>query len=414
MRLPPEMDPAREAVEKAARHAYGRLIAILAASSRDIASAEEALSRAFVTAVEVWPQRGVPSNPDAWLLVAARNAMNNARRHNMVKADAVLEIERRYEELAARQSAIPDERLELLFACAHPAIEPAIRTPLMLQAILGLDAVRIADAFLVAPATMSQRLVRAKAKIRQARIRFTLPDPEDLPGRLEHVLDAIYAAFGTAWDEAPGAQADVTDLAQEAIYLGRIVVSLMPGQPEVHGLLALMLYCESRRPARRDGSGRFVPLDQQNVRLWNRDMIIEAESHLTTASRFRTFGRFQCEAAIHSVHAQRAVTGVTNYRALRMLYDLLLAHTPSIGVMVSRAAMLISASDLASASHALAQVPAERVANYQPYWVARARLLARTGAVEEAAQAYDRAISLTRDAASSTFLRAQREATGDG
>lgn len=406
------MDRARDTVEKAARQSHGRLLAILAAGSRDIAAAEEALSQAFMMAVERWPQRGIPSNPEAWLLTAARNAMHNVRRYNAVRADAVLEIERRYEELGALETAIPDERLKLLFACAHPTIDPAIRTPLMLQAILGMEAMRIADAFLVAPATMSQRLVRAKTKIRETGIPFALPEPEDLPGRLEHVLDAIYAAFGTAWDEAPGARVGVADLAQEAIYLGRIVASLMPGQPEAHGLLALMLYCEARRLARRDGDGQFVPLDRQDFRLWSRDMIIEAERHLTAASRFRTFGRFQCEAAIQSVHAQRALTGSTNYRALGTLYDLLLERSPSIGVMVSRVAMLISAGDLASALHALDQVPVERVANYQPYWVARARLLVQTGADGAAAEAYDRAISLTRDGATASFLRTQRQALG--
>lgn len=402
------MDAANQAVQEAARQSYGRLIAILASGSRDIAAAEEALSGAFLAALSVWPQRGVPRNPDAWLITTARNAMHNQRRQNAVRVDAALEIERRYEELAAVETVFPDERLKLLFACGHPAIDRAIRTPLMLQTVLGLDAARIAGAFLVAPATMGQRLVRAKTKIREAGIRFELPDPEDLPQRLDHVLEAIYAAYGTGWDDAPGAQAGLSDLAQEAIYLGRIVASLMPGQPEVHGLLALMLYCEARRPARRDDDGRFVPLDRQDVRLWSRDMIIEAELHLTTASRMSTFGRFQCEAAIQSVHAQRAITGITNYAALGTLYDLLLAYAPSVGVMVSRAAMLISMGDLALASDALNQIPAESTTDYQPYWVARARLLTRTGTRQEAAKAYERAITLTRDAATAAFLAAQK------
>jgi RNA polymerase sigma-70 factor (ECF subfamily) len=401
------MRSASQAVEEAARQSYGRLIAILAAGSRDIAAAEEALSGAFLAALSVWPQRGVPGNPDAWLITTARNAMHNLRRHSTVRAAAALEVERRYHELSAGRDAFPDERLKLLFVCAHPAIDEAIRTPLMLQTILGIDAVRIANAFLVSPATMGQRLVRAKTKIRDAGIRFEMPEREELPDRLADVLNAIYAVFGTGWDENPGEQPGMGDLAHEAIYLCRVIVSLLPDQPEAYGLLALMLFCEARRSARRDPHGRFVQLDRQDTRLWSRDMIVEAEGHLTAASRFRIFGRFQCEAAIQSVHAQRAITGMTNYAALRTLYDLLLARAPSVGVMVSRAAMLMSAGDLAAAADGLASVPQDKIANYQPYWVARARLLKETGNFDEATSALATAIALTRDAATTAFLTEQ-------
>jgi RNA polymerase sigma-70 factor (ECF subfamily) len=201
-----------------------------------------------------------------------------------------------------------------LFLCAHPALDEAIRTPLMLQTVLGLDAERIARAFLVAPSAKGQRLVRVKARIRDAGLRFVLSEAEMTAGRLGDVLDAIYVAFDTGWDAEDG-----TDLTGEAVFLARLIVAQMPGEPEPQGLLALMLYCEARRAARRDTEGRFVPLDRQDAKAWNRSMIIEAEGLLAQASRRAQFGRFQCEAAIQSVHIQRPITGVTNWAALETL-----------------------------------------------------------------------------------------------
>lgn len=393
---------ARRAAEAAARIAYGRLLASLAAWSRDIAGAEDALAEAFVAALRTWPERGIPDAPDAWLLTAARNHLRNRFRHDGIRAAAAQEIERRHDALSEAAS-FPDERLKLLFVCAHPAIDAGVRTPLMLQTVLGLDAARIASAFLVAPAAMGQRLVRAKAKIRDAGLRFEVPEGDALPGRLGDVLDAVYAAFGTGWDAVPGAATGSDDLAQEAIYLGRLLVELLPDEPEAQGLLALMLYCEARRGARRDPKGGFVPLDRQDARLWSRDLIVEAEGLLTAASRAGRFGRYGCEAAIQSVHVQRGVTGRTNHAALELLYDLLAAHAPGTGSTVGRAAAYLARDP----SAALAQLDAARspaTERYQPWWVTRATALAALGHCDEARDAMKTAIGLTEDAAVRAWL----------
>jgi RNA polymerase sigma-70 factor (ECF subfamily) len=400
---------ARRAAEAAARSSYGRLLASLAARSRDIAGAEDALAEAFASALRSWPERGVPAAPEAWLLTAARNALMNAGRHRRVRDAAAAEIERRHEEIAARDAAFPDERLKLLFVCAHPAIDPAARTPLMLQAVLGLDAARIASAFLVAPATMGQRLVRAKARIRDAGLRFELPEPAEMPARLAEVLDAVYAAYGTGWDAIAADAAGARGLAEEAIWLGRLLVALLPEEPEARGLLALVLHCEARRGARRSGAGRFVPLSRQDPRLWSREMIQEAEGHLTAGARHGRFGRYLCEAAIQSVHAARGVTGRTDHRALRTLYDLLLAHVPTAGVRAARAAALLEGGDLDGARDALAAIDAAAVLAYQPYWVVRAHVLRACGREEDARGALRHALGLTEDPALRDFLRAWME-----
>lgn len=390
--------------EEAARASYGRLVSILAARTGDIAGAEEALSDAFLAALTHWPGRGIPANPDAWLVTAARNARHNARRHAGVRAAALGEIERRLDEQREPGGHFPDERLKLLFVCAHPAIDPGARAPLMLQTVLGLDAARIAQAFLVSAPAMGQRLVRAKTRIRDARIRFAVPEQEDLAGRLGDVLDAVYAIYGCGWD-ALGEPDGLTDgLGAEALFLGRLIVSLLPGEPEAHGLLALMLYCEARKAARRDASGGFVPLRQQDARLWDAAMIIEAERHLQTAAGFQRFGRFQCEAAIQSVHVQRPITGHTNYGALATLYGMLLALAPSAGATVGYAAVLLETGDPQRSLTVLDGLSEQDASRYQPYWAVRAAALHAAGRPAEAAVARERALSLTSDAAVAAFL----------
>lgn len=389
---------ARHRANLVARTSYGRLLSILVAGSRDIAAAEDALASAFEAALRTWPDRGVPQNPEAWLLTAARNAIHNDRRHRGVQASAIPDLLLRHEGLGESDS-FPDDRLRLLFLCAHPAIDEGIRTPLMLQTVLGLDADRIARAFVVAPATMAQRLVRAKAKIRDAGLRFVLTEAELSSDRLQDVLDAVYAAFGTGWDSA-----DADGLVEEAIYLARLIASLMPNQPEPQGLLALMLYCRARRAARRDTDGRFVPLDRQDARLWNRDMIIEAEGLLTAASRHGRFGRYLCEAAIQSVHVQRPLTGATNHAALALLYGLLHQHAPSLGAAVSLAAVLVETGDLIRARAVLDALPDARRQQYQPYWVTLGQLAQADGDADLAREALTRALALTADAAAREHL----------
>ncbi len=402
---------AARAAAHAARVSYGRLLASVATRSRDIAAAEDALADALRTALEVWPERGLPEAPEAWLLTAARRRLGHGWRHEQMRALAepalsLLDDERRDRE--ANPSVFPDERLKLMFICAHPAIDEAARTPLMLQTILGLDAARIAKAFLIPAATMGQRLSRAKTKIRDAGIAFALPGLIDLPERLSAVLDAVYAAYGAGWDEISGLGKNRQDLAEEAVFLARLLVTLMPDEPETRGLLALMLYCQARTPARRSASGAFIPLDNQNAELWLRDLIIEAEMHLNVAARHGVFGRFQTEAAIQSVHVQRAATGRTNHQALVALYDLLARHQPSTGALVSRAAAYGEAFGAQNGLNMLDGLPAKAVENYQPYWAVRGHLLKRTGRGPASNAAYDRAIALTDDPAIQYFLRDQK------
>jgi RNA polymerase sigma-70 factor (ECF subfamily) len=392
--------------EEAARAGYGKLVAILAHRTRDIAAAEDALSDALVAALATWPRSGVPANPEAWLLTAARNRLKNAARAGHVRRTAEPELELRTmpEDLG---HDLPDPRLRLLFVCAHPAIDPAARTPLMLQTVLGIDAARIAQAFLTEPAAMSQRLVRAKARIRDAGLRFEVPEPQNLEDRLAAVLDAIYAAFGRGWDDWD--RPDAPDaLTGEAIWLARLLVSLMPDEPEPKGLLALMLYTTARRAARRDADGAFVPLDRQDARLWDRTMIVEAEGLLTQAAQAARFGRYQCEAAIQSVHVQRPITGRLNLDALATLYDLLVRYTDSIGARIGRAVVTAERGDPAAALAELDALDADRVARHQPYWVARARAAALAGQAATAAACLDTALGLTEDPAVRAHLTAVR------
>ncbi len=394
-----------QAAELAARDAYGRLLALLVARSRDIAASEDALSEAFVAALRTWPVDGVPANPQAWLLTAARNHLHNMRRHQGVVDASAADLALLQDETAPEAPSVPDDRLKLLFVCAHPAIDAAARTPLMLQTVLGLDAAQIGAAFLVAPATMGQRLVRAKSKIRDAALRFELPSAEDMPERLEDVLAAIYAAYGTSWDAVPGADTGQHDLVDEALFLGRLLVALLPDEPEPRGLLALMLYCEARRRARRAADGSFVPLNRQDASLWRRDLIVEAEGHLTTAAQRGIFGRYQCEAAIQSVHVQRPITGRTNHEALATLYRLLARHSPSIGVFVAQAAAMVEAGDSTNALAVLSRLSPPDVTGYQPYWVTLARAEIAAGDRESALQSLERAIGLTEDPSVRTYLR---------
>ena len=402
-------DP-RLAAEVAVRASYGRLLAYLAASWRDVAAAEDALGDALLAALEAWPRSGVPDEPEAWLLSAARRRLVDGSRHAKVEAAAAEAIElfaERARQTASADAVFPDERLKLLFVCAHPAIDESARTPLMLQTVLGLDAATIASAFLVAPAAMSQRLVRVKAKIRDAGIRFEIPDPADFPPRVNAVLEAIYAAYGSGWDDVAGADARRKGLAEEAIWLGRLVVALLPAEPEALGLLALMLHCEARRAARRDSAGRYVPLGEQDVSLWSRAMIDEAEAALATAARASAPGRFQLEAAIQSAHARRAAVGRADWESIALLYQGLLLCAPTIGARVGHAAALAEVRGAREGLAALGDIAEESVESYQPYWALRAHLHERLGEDEPARQAYARAIGLSEEAAVREFLVAR-------
>jgi predicted RNA polymerase sigma factor len=385
-------------------------VAYLAARWRDVAAAEDALADAFHAALETWPGTGVPATPEAWLLTSARRRLIDGARHVRVQADAVptlLAMANEAQEMADNGTVFPDERLKLLFICAHPAIDAAARTPLMLQTVLGLDAARIASAFVMRPSAMGQRLTRAKTKIRDAHISFEVPEAGELPPRLDAVLEAIYAAYGSGWDDVAGADPRRKGLAAEAIDLGRLLLRLMPAEAEVRGLLALMLHCEARRDARRSATGEYVPLSEQDVARWSTVMIQEAEGCLSVAARAHRIGRFQLEAAIQSVHAQRARTGHTDWEAIALLYEGLVRLAPTIGAFVGRAAAVAEARDAAAGWTLLEAMPAESVKSYQPYWALAAHLLKRMRLFEEADAAYKRAIGLCEDPAMREFLARQ-------
>ena len=402
------MPPAAAAAEAAARRSYGKLVAFLAARTGDVAAAEDALADAFAAALVDWPAAGIPRSPEAWLLAVARRRVIDAARRRRTRADAADHLRLLAEEWgeSMEAAAIPDDRLGLMFACAHPAIDPAIRAPLMLQTILGFDAAAIASAFLVAPATMGQRLVRAKSKIRQAGIPLRVPERIEMPARLDAVLAAIYAAFAGGWLNAMR-----RNLAEEALWLGRLVVALLPDEPEAIGLLALMLHAEARHAARRNTDGAYVPLAEQDTTQWDAGLTEEAEELLLRASALGLIGRYQLEAAVQSVHAARRLTGQTDWTAIERLYAALSAITDLPVVAINHA---VAVAETRGAEAGLACLDAfatdTRLTDYQPYWAARAELLSRLGESDTADQAYQNAISLEPDPAVRDFLLHRRVA----
>ena len=404
-------DEAGRAAERVARESFGRLVAFLAVRTRDVAAAEDALSEAFAAALRQWPQSGVPDNPAAWLLAIARRRGVDAARRRAVETGGAGRLALMAEELevaASSPEAIPDRRLALMFACAHPAIDRAMRAPLILQAVLGLTADDISQAFLVPPKTMGQRLVRAKTRIRDAGVPFRTPDREELPERLAAVLEAIYAAYARGWRELDDGG---PRLAEEAIWLGQVVVGLLPDQPEAKGMLALMFYAQARRPARRTDDGAFVPLEAQDVALWDRDALAAAERLLSEASAAGPSGRYQIEAAIQSAHVARRLGGAATWPAIVALYDHLLALTGSPVVALNRAVALAETEGPQAALAALDSIAGdERLAGYQPYWAARGALLARAGRAIEARDALTLALGLADDPAVRAYLRARIEA----
>jgi predicted RNA polymerase sigma factor len=404
-----EREDTHRAIERVARESYGRLVAYLSSHTRDVASAEDALSNALVAALTTWPRDGVPQNSEAWLLTAARRSFIDLVRHRRVAeaSEPTLQLLREEREMTL-SAEFPDERLKLLFVCAHPAIDPAMHTPLMLQTVLGLDAARIAHAFLVPSTTMGQRLVRAKTKIRDGGIRFEVPQERELPQRLDAVLEAIYAAFGIGWDDMAGVDQRGRDLAEESIWLARVLLQLMPREAEVRGLLALQLHCEARRRARRGPEGRYVPLSEQDSRQWSLPLIEEAERHLAEASSRGRAGRFQLEAAIQSVHAERARSGRTEWTAIMLFYDQLIRISPTLGTRTGYAAAVGEANGPDAGLAVLDEIDPDAVSVYQPYWAVRAHLLQRLGKTPEAGDAFDRAIGLAEDPAVRQFLLQRR------
>jgi RNA polymerase sigma-70 factor, ECF subfamily len=381
-------------------------LAILSSRTRDIALCEDALSDAFAKALEQWLVNGVPDNPDAWLLTVARRHLLDHWRHDNIVAASTETLLMSMDEFTAEstQTAVPDERLRLMFVCAHPSINVAARAPLMLQTVLGLDVNRMAGAFLTAPSTLAQRLVRAKSKIRDTGISFEYPEAKDLPERLQDVMEGIYAAFGTGWDNIDGADAERRGLTVEAITLCHVLCQLLQNEPEPMGLLALMLFCEARSTARLDAQGRYIALDQQDTALWNMDFVSEAESLLLQAAKLNVMGSYQLEAAIQSFHSEKSLGHDAPSGALVALYDNLVTLQPTLGAQVSRVCAITTHSGASDGLAALALLDTHSVAQYQPYWAVKAHLSALLDRTTEAKAAYTHAIGLAQSGSVRQYL----------
>ena len=412
---PGALGPAVRSAGVAARDSYGRLLALLAASTSDLAGAEDALADAFERALRTWPSQGVPSHPDAWLLTVARNRLRDqwksAQVRRAVPLDAGCDALAHVDDIDV--DAIPDRRLELMLVCAHPAIERAVRTPLMLNTVLGFTAEQVGRAFSVPPSTMATRLVRAKKRIKVAGIPFRVPDRADLPARMASVLEAVYGAYVIDWATGPQARRLPSEaLPSEALHLAEVLATLVPGDPEVRGLAALIELSAARAPARVDAGGRFVPLADQDPSLWDPDLISRAHEHLRAAHARGQLGRFQLEAAIQAVHCARGRDGTTDWPALLTLHRILHSVAPSLGSSAALAAVTAEVdgpvAGLATLDALLAEAgPSARL--FQPAKATRAHLLDRLGRQQEAVAAYDSAISLTQDPAERQYLEHCRE-----
>jgi predicted RNA polymerase sigma factor len=396
-----------EQVERVARASYGRLLALLAAPIGDIPLAEDALADAFEQALKTWPASGVPANPEGWLLTVARNRIRDVFKSSAHRTSTPLgDLEpSMLDDLDL--DAIPDKRLELMFVCAHPAIDAGVRTPLMLQTVLGFEAAQIASAFAMPPSAMAQRLVRAKRRIRDARIPFAVPTRQDMPARLPAVLEAVYGAYAIDWMLVAG-ETVREPLSGEALYLAATLAELLEDEPEVYGLAALIALSLARADA-RVVDGRHVPLDDQDTSRWDTALIAQGEAWLRRGHALSRIGRFQLEAAIQSVHCARAVSGETDWVTLRKLYEALVAVAPSLGARVSLAAVIGRIDGPDAGLSALDAIDGPAAQRFQPAWATRAHLLASAGRLGEAATAYEKAISLTTDPALREFLLERAE-----
>jgi RNA polymerase sigma-70 factor, ECF subfamily len=404
------MHDAHARAAEVARASYGKLLAILAARSGDIQAAEDTLSEAFMEALAHWPQQGIPDNPQAWLItVARRKAIDARRQDSRLTITAMDELPDVVDENAVSPAsdAIPDSRLALLFVCAHPAIDAGVHTPLMLQTVLGFEAVDIGRAYLMSPTALAQRLVRAKRKIKDSRIAFALPERSDMADRLHAVLEAIYGAYALDWLETP----DARGLSAESLYLAELLAQLMPGEAEALGLAALLAFSQARHAARRV-EGAYVPLHEQDPALWDAPLMARGSAWLARAAACGQLGRFQLEAAIQSVHARRASpghSGRTDWHAIVHLYEGLCQRWPTSGAIVGRAAAIGEVAGPEAGLHWLHRLDANSARAFQPFHATHAHLLARGGQVADAQAAYTRAIDLCTTPHLRDWLRAQRD-----
>ena len=396
-------------IERVARLSYGKLVARLAARTGGIASAEDALSGALIRALETWPQTGLPDNPEAWLVTVARNLATDRMRSDALPLVYEKELVAMAEEHGETGAPSTDPRLGLMFACAHPSISRNLRAPLMLQTVLGLDAKRMASVFLLSPGTLGQRMTRLKAKIERAGIPFDLPDETELESRLTDVLNAIHAAYAVGYNGIPAGDAKAASLAEEAIWLVSLIAAAYPDAAEAHGLFALMLLSEARRPARTDAhTGALVPLERQDTRLWDTELLHDGETALSNAAQNFSLGRFQLEASIQAAFMARRRTGMTDWDELKKLYAGLVHVSPSIGALVGQAAVLAEAQSPESALAALEKIPTNLRRDYQPWWAVRAHVLMLLKDTNAAVEAFDRAIGLSDDPSTRKYLAAKK------
>ncbi|MDP2575094.1 hypothetical protein Q8W40_23065 [Vibrio penaeicida] len=389
------------AVEMAARESYGKLLAFLSARTQDIALAENALAGALEKALTYWVENGIPKSPEAWLMTVAKNRITD-RQRQLAKFPEESEIQEECE-MDQHENTLPDKRLELMMVCAHPAISSELHTPLMLQTVLGIEAKVIARLFMYSPAALTKKLVRAKAKIRHSGIPFAIPDPSHLEERQNAIFEAIYALHTYDW-------LDPNDnFGEEALYLAYMLTGLMPENPEAKGLAALIALSQSRCKA-RIVNNVLVPVDQQDMALWDDTLSQYAHRKLKDAYHLNEVGRFQIEAAIQSIHQARKQTNKTDWKALSQLYPALLKYAPSAGAIVANIVVLAHVLGFKEALEQLDKVEVHIGSGFQPLWAARAEFHAQTGNKEKALVSYEKAMSLATDTPTIRFLESKRNA----